>query len=175
MRKTRIKVVELNSGKKEYVCEFDTSDKAQLIFLLFTAFATLHAIHALVYGIWIEMRYRLPDLTLKNIYSPARFNTLAEAESFLQQWNKEQEAIKYAEQQGQVKQVTYITTTTSPEITVPPDLKSAPAANKFRVGRNQHRAILYVETGQEYLLFEKGSEQACQEYCDWLNKKEKAV
>lgn len=42
--------------------------------------------------------------------------------------------------------------------------------NKFRVGRKESRAILYVETGKEYLIFPKGEEQACIDYCAYLNK-----
>mgnify|MGYP001588859256 CR=1 FL=1 len=42
---------------------------------------------------------------------------------------------------------------------------------KFRVGRKQGRAILYTETGKEYLVFPQGEEQACKEYCDYINKK----
>ena len=42
---------------------------------------------------------------------------------------------------------------------------------KFRVGRKQGRAILYTETGKEYLVFSQGEEKACKEYCDYINKK----
>lgn len=42
-------------------------------------------------------------------------------------------------------------------------------ADKYRVGKSQHRAILEVETGKEYLIFPLGSEQACVDYCKYLN------
>lgn len=41
--------------------------------------------------------------------------------------------------------------------------------NKYRVGRKSKRAILYIETGHEYLIFPQGKEKECQEYCDFLN------
>lgn len=40
---------------------------------------------------------------------------------------------------------------------------------KYRVGKNQHRAILETKTGKEYLIFPVGSERACIEYCNYLN------
>lgn len=43
---------------------------------------------------------------------------------------------------------------------------------KFRVGKNQGRAILYVEIGHEYLTFPTGKEEDAKEYCDYLNRKE---
>lgn len=43
---------------------------------------------------------------------------------------------------------------------------------KYRVGKNQGRAILLTETGQEYLVFPVGKEKDCQDYCDYLNRKE---
>lgn len=42
---------------------------------------------------------------------------------------------------------------------------------KYRVGRNQGRAILYVDSGKEFLVFPVGKEKDCQEYCDYLKKK----
>ncbi len=42
---------------------------------------------------------------------------------------------------------------------------------KYRVGRNQKRVILEIETGYEFLIFERGREEDCQEYCDYLNNK----
>ena len=44
---------------------------------------------------------------------------------------------------------------------------------KYRLGRKQGLAILYVETGKEYLVFPKGEEQAAKEYCEWLNNRYK--
>lgn len=43
--------------------------------------------------------------------------------------------------------------------------------DKFRVGKNQGRAILYVETGHEFITFPSGKEEYAKEYCDYLNKK----
>jgi lysyl-tRNA synthetase class I len=43
--------------------------------------------------------------------------------------------------------------------------------DKFRVGKNQGRAILYVETGHEFIVFPQGKEEYAKEYCDYLNKK----
>jgi uncharacterized protein YrzB (UPF0473 family) len=43
--------------------------------------------------------------------------------------------------------------------------------SKYRVGRKQGRAILFTETGEEYLVFPIGSEEACKQYCDYLNNK----
>ncbi len=40
---------------------------------------------------------------------------------------------------------------------------------KFRLGKKQGLAILYAETGKEYLIFPKGEEQAAKEYCDYIN------
>ena len=40
---------------------------------------------------------------------------------------------------------------------------------RYRVGRKQGRAILYVKTGRLYLEFPNGSEKAAKEYCDYLN------
>ena len=44
-------------------------------------------------------------------------------------------------------------------------------ADKFRVGRNQGRAILYVDSGKEFLVFPSGEEEGAQEFCDFLNRK----
>lgn len=43
--------------------------------------------------------------------------------------------------------------------------------DKFRVGKNQGRAILYTETGHEFITFPTGKEEYAKEYCDYLNKK----
>jgi hypothetical protein len=43
--------------------------------------------------------------------------------------------------------------------------------DKFRVGKNQGRAILYVETGHEFIIFPTGKEEYAKEYCDYLNKR----
>ena len=40
---------------------------------------------------------------------------------------------------------------------------------KYRVGRANHCAILYVETGREYLVFPRGKAEHIDEFCKWLN------
>lgn len=40
---------------------------------------------------------------------------------------------------------------------------------KYRVGRANHCAILYVETGREYLVFSRGKAEHIDEFCKWLN------
>ncbi len=42
---------------------------------------------------------------------------------------------------------------------------------KYRLGKRQKRAIIEIETGKEHLIFPIGSEEAAQEYCDYLNSK----
>jgi hypothetical protein len=54
------------------------------------------------------------------------------------------------------------------EILIP--IKEVVAEPKYRVGRSSGRAILEVETGHEYLIFPVGSNEAVQDYCNYLNR-----
>ena len=42
---------------------------------------------------------------------------------------------------------------------------------KYRLGKKQKRVILEIETGHEYGVFSASSEQAAEEYLDYLNNK----
>ena len=44
---------------------------------------------------------------------------------------------------------------------------------KYRIGRANHCAILYVETGKEYLVFPRGKAEHIDEFCKWLNDNDK--
>lgn len=45
--------------------------------------------------------------------------------------------------------------------------------DKYRIGKKNHCAILYAETGQEYLVFPRGEENHVEEFCKWLNENKK--
>ena len=46
---------------------------------------------------------------------------------------------------------------------------------KFRVGRKRKRAILYKESGHEYIVFPQGKEEACQKFCNYLNEEHRKI
>lgn len=40
---------------------------------------------------------------------------------------------------------------------------------KYRIGKKQKRAILEVETGHEYMVFDQGKTEHVETFCKWLN------
>jgi len=46
--------------------------------------------------------------------------------------------------------------------------------DKYRLGKKQKRAILYTETGHEYLVFPHGKTEHVSEFLEWLNNREQS-
>jgi hypothetical protein len=130
--KTRIKIVELNNGNKQFVCqedrfEFYTPVTLFIVLLMLglcfgwekTSFfwvmacVVMYAIATYQHGDWVSLQYELPlTLEIKTYdgipqYAPAVYGNIEEAKKFLDEYIVKGKKLEDAKDGNKIKSVTY--------------------------------------------------------------------
>lgn len=107
--KTRIKIVEYNNGRKEYVCE---KNDVLPFWLMFSILGIPIYVIYLIYGNWHPIK-KIDETAIdyngqgQVCYVGAIFDNHQDAEKFMDKYIKDEEEKKIAEYQRQIKTTVY--------------------------------------------------------------------